>query len=281
VAVGTFDGVHLAHREVIRGSDTVVTFDPHPDSVVHPASAPRLLTSIERKAQIVGALGVSEMVVVTFDAEFAARGPQEFIDDVLVRALGATHVAVGKNFRFGNLATGTTEMLEADGRFTTRVVPLLEEDGQVVSSSHIRGLIGAGQMERAGRLLGEPYVLSGEVVHGEERGRRIGFPTANLEPDPRYVTPPHGVYACIANGTTPAAVNIGVRPTFVTALGELVEAYLIDFDGDLYGTRLDLAFLHRLRGEERFDSVDALVEQMDRDVQRARRIAAARGLATA
>jgi riboflavin kinase/FMN adenylyltransferase len=281
VAVGTFDGVHLAHREVIRGSDTVVTFEPHPDSVVHPATAPRLLTSLQRKAQIVGSLGVSELVVVPFDLEFAARGPQEFIDDILVRRLGATHVSVGQNFRFGNQAAGTTQMLEADPRFTTRVVPMLEADGAVVSSSHIRGLIGAGHMEGAAELLGEPFVLSGEVVHGEERGRTIGYPTANLEPDPRFVTPPHGVYACVANGTTPAAVNIGVRPTFVTALGELVEAFLIDFTGDLYGSTLDLAFLHRLRGEERFDSVDALVEQMERDVTETRRIAAQRGRAAA
>jgi riboflavin kinase/FMN adenylyltransferase len=248
---------------------------------VHPASAPRLLTSLQRKAQIVGGLGVPELIVVPFDAQFAGRGAQEFIDDVLVQRLGATHVAVGQNFRFGSCAAGTTDMLEADDRFTTRVVPMFEEDGQVVSSSHIRGLIGAGHMEGAGRLLGEPFVMAGEVVHGEERGRTIGFPTANLEPDPRYVTPPHGVYACVANASIPAAVNIGVRPTFVTALGELVEAYLIDFAGDLYGSTLELTFLHRLRGEERFDSVEALVEQMDRDVLETRRIVAERGRAAA
>jgi riboflavin kinase/FMN adenylyltransferase len=282
VAVGTFDGVHLGHREVIRGADTVLTFDPHPQSVVAPGSAPRLLTTIERKAELIAGLGVQELVIIPFDGAFAARPAPDFVDHVLVEMLRATHVSVGENFRFGHKAQGDAEMLRADGRFQTRVQPLLEAAGEVVSSSHIRGLVLAGAMAEADRLLGEPFQLRGEVVHGDKRGRTLGFPTANLVPDPRFVTPGHGVYACRATiepggpdaeAWHPAAVNIGVRPQFVTGRGELIEAYLLDFAGEIYGRRLRIEFLDRLRGERRFDSVDALVEQMHRDVDRARELA--------
>ena len=276
VAVGTFDGVHLGHREVIKGADTVLTFEPHPIAVVQPGAAPRLLTDTERKAQLVASLGVQELVVIPFDREFAARTAPQFVDDILVGALGATHVSVGENFRFGHKAQGDADLLRADARFDTRVVQLLEIDGEVVSSSHIRGLVLGGAIEYAGQLLGDPFTLVGEVVHGDERGRELGYPTANLVPDPRFVTPAHGVYAARATTgageTVPAAVSIGVRPTFVTGRGELIEAYLLDFAGDLYETRLKIAFLKRLRGEKRFDSVDALIEQMARDVEDARAI---------
>ena len=282
VAIGTFDGVHLGHREVIRGADTVVTFEPHPAVVLHPESPPRLLTSLQRKAEIIGGLGVPEVVVVPFDAAFAARSAQDFADDVLVGALGATHVSVGENFHFGHRASGKPSTLAADPRFETRVVRLLEADGQIVSSSHIRRLVvHDGDVETAGHLLGEPFVIRGEVVRGEQRGRELGYPTANLVPDERYATPAHGIYACVANGTHAAAVNIGVRPTFDTKLGELIEAFLLDFSGDLYGTQLELTFLRRLRGELRFDGVEPLIEQMGRDVQDTRRIAAERSRAAA
>jgi riboflavin kinase/FMN adenylyltransferase len=252
VAIGTFDGVHLGHREVIRGADTVVTFDPHPQSVVAPGTQPRLLTTLQRKAELVETLGVQELVVIPFDGAFAGRDAQEFIDHVLVDRVQATDVAVGENFRFGHKAGGDVAMLAADGRFTTRVVPLLEVDGEVVSSSHIRG----------------------EVQHGDKRGRTLGFPTANLVPAPGFVTPGHGVYATrvrLPDGTlVVAATNVGVRPQFVTGRGELIEAFLIDWSGDLYGQRIRIEFLGRLRGERRFESVDALVEQMGRDVEAAR-----------
>jgi riboflavin kinase/FMN adenylyltransferase len=278
VAVGTFDGVHLGHREVIAGSDTVLTFEPHPTAVIHPGAAPRLLTDTKRKARLVESLGAQELVVIPFDGDFAARSAQQFVDDVLVGSLGATHVAVGENFRFGHKARGDAELLRADGRFQTRVVQLLEIDGEVVSSSHIRGLVLGGAVDYAGRLLGDSFTLCGEVVHGDRRGRELGYPTANIVPDPAYVTPGHGVYAAratTADGETyAAAVSIGVRPTFVTGRGELVEAYLLDFDGDLYGSGLELAFLKRLRGEKRFESVDALVDQMALDVEAARTICA-------
>lgn len=277
VAVGTFDGVHLGHREVIRGADTVLTFDPHPTAVVKPGAAPRLLTDPARKAQLIASLGVEELVVIPFDAEFAARSAQDFLDDVLVGALCATHVSVGENFRFGHKARGDTELLRADDRFQTRVVELLEIDGEIVSSSHIRGLLLGGAVEYAGRLLGDPFTIAGEVAHGDERGRELGYPTANLVPDALYVTPGHGVYAARATTATgeayAAAVSIGVRPTFVTGRGELIEAYLLDYSGDLYDSRLEIAFLKRLRGEKRFDSVEALIDQMALDVDAARDIA--------
>jgi riboflavin kinase / FMN adenylyltransferase len=274
VAVGTFDGVHLGHREVIRGADTVLTFDPHPSAIVSPDASPPLLTSLDRKAELLEAIGVQELVVIPFDREFAARSAAEFIDEVLVGTLGATHVSVGENFRFGHKAQGDTGMLAVDERFETRVVALLEIDGEVVSSSHIRGLVLGGAVMYADRLLGAPFMVQGEVVHGDKRGRELGFPTANLVPRAGYVTPGHGVYACRTGDGHLAAVNVGVRPMFVTGRGELIEAYLLDFEGDLYGSELRLEFLKRLRGEKRFASVDALVEQMHADVAQARRAAA-------
>ena len=279
VAVGTFDGVHLGHREVIADADSVLTFDPHPVSVVAPQHTPKLLTTLERKAELIAALGVAEMIVIPFDASFAAQSASEFIDRVLVGALGASTVSVGENFRFGARAQGDPALLLADSRFATNVHALLEIDGEIVSSSHIRGLLLAGEVAPANRLLGEPFQLRGAVHHGDARGRELGFPTANLFPDEALVCPGHGVYACAAWGeglsARPAAVSIGVRPTFETGRGELIEAYLLDFDGDLYGGELTLAFLARLRGERRFDDAASLVEQMRRDVEQTRAIAAA------
>lgn len=286
VAVGSFDGVHLGHREVIGGSDSVLTFEPHPTAVVAPGHTPKLLTALAVKAELVEALGVGELIVVPFDAEFAKRSAQEFVDDVLVGKLGATHVSVGENFRFGNRAQGDTRMLESDERFSTRVTPLLEVEGEIVSSSHIRGLVLAGEVSAAARFLGSPFQMRGEVVSGDRRGRELGFPTANLVPDDALVCPGHGVYACLADtltphdggqagaGAMPAAVNVGVRPTFVTGRGELIEAYVLDFDGDLYGKELRLDFIERLRGERRFGSAEELIEQMHRDVELTREIAA-------
>jgi riboflavin kinase / FMN adenylyltransferase len=276
VAVGTFDGVHLGHREVIHGSDSVLTFDPHPVSVVAPQHAPKLLTSLAVKAELIASLGVAELIVIPFDARFAAREASEFIEEVLVGALRATRVSVGENFRFGHRAQGDPELLGADGRFEAVVHPLLEVDGEVVSSSHIRGLVLAGEVDLATHFLGAPFQLRGEVVHGDERGRELGVPTANLVPDEALVCPGHGIYACLASGPSigerPAAVSIGVRPTFETGRGELIEAHLLDFEGDLYGSELRLDFMHRLRGERRFETPAALIEQMQQDMQRTREL---------
>ena len=274
--------MHLGHREVIRGADTVLTFEPHPRQVVAPDAAPKLLTSLEIKTDLIAGLGVRELVVIPFDRSFAAQGPQEFIDDILVAKLGATQVSVGENFRFGHKAKGDADLLRgADRVRAARGRRCVEVDGEIVSSTHIRGLVVAGDLEQANRFLGSPFQLRGLVQHGDERGRELGFPTANLVPENALVYPSNGVYACRAaveeDGEWrwwPAATNVGVRPTFVTGRGVLVEAYLLDYDGDLYGRELRLAFLDRLRGERRFDTVEALVEQMHLDVQEARELAA-------
>jgi riboflavin kinase/FMN adenylyltransferase len=271
LAVGEFDGVHIGHREVIRGSDTVLTFEPHPLRVVRPEAAPKLLTSLEVKAELIADLGVRELVVIPFDDGFAHQSPREFIDHILVERLAATHVSVGENFRFGHRAAGDPELLRADGRFETRIVPMVEVDGEIVSSSHIRGLVLAGEVELAARFLGAPFQLRGEVVTGDGRGREIGFPTANIVPNEALVCPGHGVYVARADGAC-AAVSIGVRPTFGTGRAVLVEAYLLDRSDDLYGQNLRIDFLTRLRGERRFDSVQALVDQMHNDVERTREL---------
>ena len=277
LAVGEFDGVHLGHREVIRGADTVLTFEPHPRTVVAPDSAPKLLTSLEIKADLIASLGVQELVVIPFDGTFAAQSPQEFIDHVLVGQLGSERVSVGENFRFGHRARGDADLLRSQDAFETRVARLVELDGEIISSTHIRGLVAAGDVAAAARFLGAPFHVRGTVAHGDKRGRTLGFPTANLVPDPRLVVPDHGIYACRAEvdgETHVAAVNVGVRPMFKTGRGLLVEAFLLDFERDIYGRELRLDFLERLRGERRFDSVEALIDQMGADVERTRRIVA-------
>jgi riboflavin kinase / FMN adenylyltransferase len=271
VAIGTFDGVHLGHREVIRGSDTVLTFEPHPLAVLHPGATPKLVTPFPVKRDLIAGLGVEELVVIPFDRDFAARSAEEFVSDVLIDRLGAHKVSVGENFRFGHGARGTADLLRSHDAFETRVVPLVEVSGETVSSSHIRGLVAAGDVRHAADFLGGPFLFEGEVVIGDRRGRQLGMPTANIVPDDALLCPGHGVYAAWAHGY-PAAVNVGVRPTFETGRGLLVEAHLIGFDGDLYGETLRIAFVERMRGEKRFESVDALVEQMHRDVARAREI---------
>jgi riboflavin kinase/FMN adenylyltransferase len=277
IAVGEFDGVHLGHREVIRGADTVLTFEPHPRTVVAPDAAPKLLMALETKADLIAGLGVQELVVIPFDGSFAAQSPEEFIERELVERLGAERVSVGENFRFGHRARGDAKLLAAQDGFETRIARLVELDGEIISSTHIRGLVAAGDVAAAARYLGAPFQIRGSVAHGDKRGRTLGYPTANLVPDPRLVVPDHGVYACrafVGGSEHVAAVNVGVRPTFKTGRGLLVEAFLVDFEGDLYGAPLRLDFLERLRGERRFDSIDALVEQMGRDVHATREIAA-------
>ena len=273
IAIGTFDGVHVGHREVIRGNDTVLTFDPHPQAVINPDAAPKLVMPFPIKRDLIAGLGVEELVVIPFDREFASRSAEEFVEDVLIAQLGAVSVSVGENFRFGRRARGTAEFLAAREEFDTRVVPLVEVAGETVSSSQIRGLVAAGEVEKAAQFLGGPFMLEGEVVPGDRRGRELGMPTANIVPDDRLVSPGHGVYAAWAHGH-PAAVNVGVRPMFETGRGLLVEAYLIDFEGDLYGQTLRVAFVERMRGEKRFESVEALKEQMWADVEQAREICA-------
>jgi riboflavin kinase / FMN adenylyltransferase len=198
VAVGEFDGVHLGHREVIRGNDTVLTFEPHPRAVVAPEAAPKLITPLATKVDLIAGLGVSELIVVPFDGVFSSQSAQEFIDHVLVERVGAERVSVGENFRFGHRAKGDAELLEAQAAFETRVVEMVEVEGEIVSSTHIRGLIVAGDVEGASHFLGSPYQFRGIVMHGDKRGRTLGYPTANLVPPNELCYPGHGLYACRA-----------------------------------------------------------------------------------
>jgi riboflavin kinase/FMN adenylyltransferase len=273
VAIGTFDGVHLGHQAVIEGADTVLTFEPHPLAVLHPAALPKLITPFPVKRDMIEGLGVEELVVIPFDEEFACRTAEEFIEGVLIDRLAAVCVSVGENFRFGAKAKGDPAMLAARSEFETRVLPLVEIDGETVSSTRIRAQVAAGDMEGARHCLGAPFMVEGTVVKGDQRGRELGFPTANIVPDDRLVIPGHGVYAAFANGVA-AAVNVGIRPTFESGRGVLIETYLIDRCEDLYGKNLRVAFVERLRGERRYSEVDELVAQMHRDIEDAKRVCA-------
>jgi riboflavin kinase/FMN adenylyltransferase len=273
VAIGSFDGVHVGPRKVIDDADTVLTFEPHPLSVIRPEATPKLIMPFEVKRDVIDGLGVSELVVIPFDKQFSQRSADDFCEHVLVEQLGAREVRVGENFRFGAKAKGTPELLAARAEFETTVVPLVEVGSETVSSTRIRALVAAGDLETARRCLGAPFMLEGEVVSGDRRGRTLGFPTANIVPDERFVHPGYGIYAAFANGL-PAAVNVGVRPTFESGRGVLIETHIIDHDEDLYGRPLRVAFVKRLRGEKRFNDVDELVEQMHRDVEEAREVCA-------
>jgi riboflavin kinase/FMN adenylyltransferase len=268
MAIGVFDGVHVGHRKVIDEADTVLTFEPHPLRVLHPDAAPKLIMPFDIKRDVIEGLAVEELIVIPFDDEFSSIDAEAFCSRILVETLGARSVSVGENFRFGARAKGDPKMLASRAEFETRVVPLVEVDGEIVSSTRVRSLVAAGEVEAATRCLGAPFLLE-----GNERGRKLGFPTANIVPSDDLVCPGHGVYAAFADGR-PAAVNVGVRPTFETGRGLLVEAFLIDFDGDLYGRTLRIAFISRLRGERRFAGVEELIAQMHRDVEAARELCA-------
>ena len=278
VAIGVFDGVHKGHQAVIDGADTVLTFDPHPLSVINPDAAPKLIMPFEVKRDVIDGLGVEELVVIPFDEEFMKIPAEEFISRILVEQLGAKQVSVGENFRFGAKAKGTPEMLAEREEFETRIVPLVEVDGETVSSSRIRALIGAGEVDAAMRCLGAPFMVEGKVAEGDRRGRELGFPTANLAFDYHAQLPKLGIYLGAVSVPErgvgpghPALVSVGVRPTFHDDGRVLVEVYLLDWDGDLYGAKLSVELISRLRDERRFASVTELVEQMRADETEARR----------
>ena len=287
VALGTFDGVHGGHRRVIGSAvdrarerglvATVATFEPHPLRILRPDQPPQLLTTLDRKIELVAELGVDELVAIPFTSELARQSAEDFSAQVLAAALGARSVSVGANFRFGHGAAGDAAVLRSRPEFETDVVELVELGGDSISSSRIRSLLAEGDVAGAAGLLGAPHTIAGPVVEGDRRGRELNMPTANMEPPADVILPAQGVYAALAtaNGERrPAAVNIGVRPTFKTEGDLLVEAHLIGFDGDLYGQTLGLAFLERLRDEVRFESAAELVEQMQKDVQQAGAVAA-------
>jgi riboflavin kinase / FMN adenylyltransferase len=289
LTIGTFDGVHLGHRALIGRAAAhartlgaaagVVTWDRHPSVVLRPERVPPLLTTPERKMELLEQTQVDLVAVLPFTREMSQWPPERFVTDVLVRGLGARHVAVGQRWRFGHKAAGTVELLEELGRthgFEVEEVDLAHVGGGVVSSSRVRRAITDGDVESASNLLGRPFDVDGIVIHGDDRGAGLGFPTANMAVDVSLAHPPRGVYACFAlldGARYQAAVNVGVNPTFggdpaTTPLR--IEAYLMDFDGDLYDRTLRVEFVARLRDEIAFPSADDLVAQMKRDVEDAR-----------
>lgn len=288
VCIGFFDGVHRGHQTIIKRAvrqaeeqglrSAVVTFDRHPMEVVAPGSEPMMLMTRERRAQTLAEQGVDLVVLLPFTDELRHLSAEEFVDHVLAGPLQAHRVVVGANFRFGHKAMGDVAMLTDLGPmrgFTAEGVTLLELDGVVISSTEIRAAVDRGDVELAARMLGRPHVVEGIVVRGDQRGAGMGFPTANLQVDRRIAVPAKGIYAGIATlpdgRQVPHATNVGVNPTFDG--DELrVEAYLLDFDEDLYGCHLAVDFRHRLRDEERFDSVEELIAQISADVALARRL---------
>jgi riboflavin kinase / FMN adenylyltransferase len=290
LVVGNFDGVHLGHQAVLRQavaharssglSASVLTFDPHPAGVVG-VGAPQRLTTLERRMELVSALGIERMYVRRFDAAFAAWQPERFARDLVVGALRARIVFVGENFRFGAKRAGDLTLLRDLGAqlgFGVRVHAVASDDRGRYSSTRAREAVMAGDLEEVRRVLGRPHALTGVVVHGDERGRTIGVPTANLDAIPELL-PPNGVYAVTADRYSASeqaflplargVTNIGVRPT-VGGSRLSIEAYLLDFDGDLYDARVRLHLVARLRDEERFGSLDELKAQIARDVADAR-----------
>ena len=292
VTIGAFDGVHLGHQRVVervaqiareKNLPTVmITFDPHPDEVVRPGSHPPDLTSPRRMAQLLAGLGADALLVLPFTVEFSRLSPDEFVRIVLSERLHAAVVVVGEDFRFGFRAAGDVPLLVQLGEkydFTAEGVPLLVDQGVTISSTYVRERLAAGDVEGAAAALGRPHRVEGVVVRGHLRGRALGFPTANLETPPHTAIPADGIYAgwltsLGVDGTEtsrwPAAISVGTNPTFGD--GErTVEAYALDRDDlDLYGIHAAIDFAARLRDNERFDTVEALVAQMREDVSRAR-----------
>ena len=268
VALGTFDGVHLGHRRVLDAAlaagstPTVVTFDPHPRVAL--GYGVELLVPLERRLELLSEAGIEETLVVDFDLELAQLPPEAFAERVL-RPLGTEVVVAGSNFRFGRGRAGDLALLERLG-FDARPVPLV--DG--VSSTRIRDLLRAGEVDRAAKLLGRPAELAGTVVAGDARGGTLGFPTANLRPEPELLVPGFGIYAGAADGHL-AAISIGTNPHY-GGDERRIEAFLLDFAGDLYGKRLTLELWQRLRDEQAFGSEAELIAQIDRDVEATRRV---------
>ena len=279
VLIGIFDGVHAGHQELVKaakahGKVIALTFYPHPTAIFAPERTPKQLLPLEDRVSQLKAHGADEVVVIDFTKDFAALSPDQFIDEILVKKLSATHVVVGENFTFGHKAEGTAHYLQSvDKGFKTTIVKLSQNRGNPISSSRIRGLIFDGDVERASELLTRNHYLVGPVVHGEKRGREIGYPTANIGLDALACIPADGVYAgwlTVENTKWAAAISIGTNPTFPGVRGRQVEAYAIDQkDLDLYDKVAKLEFTHRLRDTLKFESLDSLLVQMKADCDQA------------
>jgi riboflavin kinase/FMN adenylyltransferase len=286
VTIGVFDGVHKGHQQIIghtvkrageRGVQSVlVTFDPHPSEVVRPGSHPAVLTEPARKAELIEALGVDVLCVIPFSVDFSRLSAEVFVHDVLVEHLHASLVVVGENFRFGHKAAGDVAVLRRLGRtfgFGVEGAPLVADDGTVFSSTYIRACVDAGDVAAAARALGRPHRVEGVVIRGDRRGRELGFPTANLLTTHYAAVPADGIYAgwLVRDRREPkmTAVSIGTNPTF-SGQERRVEAYVLDFDDDLYGERVSIDFVTRLREQRTYTGVQPLIKQIDEDVTEVR-----------
>jgi riboflavin kinase/FMN adenylyltransferase len=284
LAIGIFDGVHLGHQQIIssardHGDVTVITFDPHPVSVLAPERTPTQIISLKDRIELLKSAGAKSVEVINFTKEFSQLSADQFIEDVLVGRFAAEHVVIGQNFNFGHKAQGTPKYLAQVGPkygFDVNIVKLAEDRGSAISSTRIRSLIIDGQIERANELLTRNYYLSGPVVHGEKRGREIGYPTANIGLEKLATIPADGVYAgwlTVENQRWPAAISIGTNPTFAGVRGRQVEAYAIDEVGlDLYDRVAKVEFGFRLRDTLKFDGLAPLLDQMKIDCDQARKL---------
>lgn len=286
LTLGVFDGLHAGHQLIMStvveraraagAVPTVLTFEPHPRAVLHPQSAPPLLQTFDQKIEAFGVMGIKQTIVINFTRQFAEVRAEDFLRDVVCERLQAKEIYLGRGFAFGRNREGDIELLRSASErlgFHADEVPEVRLRGQRISSSRIRELLAAGRVGLARRMLGRPYGVEGRVVRGQERGRVLGFPTANLHPQNRVI-PRNGVYvtATLIEGAWRRSVtNVGVRPTFTDSTEPSVETYVMNWDGDLYGDVVRVRFLHRLRAERKFVSIDELKLQIDADAQRARR----------
>jgi riboflavin kinase/FMN adenylyltransferase len=289
LAIGVFDGVHLGHQAVIstsarhaqgtNGTPVVLTFDPHPEKILRPEKAPHLLTATPHKIALIRALGVRHLLIITFDKQFAATEPEDFVQQLVQHSKPLREICVGHEWAFGKNRRGNLQLLTKLGTefdFNVVGIPPVTVKGEIVSSTTIRRAVESGDLKKAAAMLGREYTILGTVVRGDDLGKKIGFPTANLSAHSEQF-PPNGVYfaeATLDGKTCPGVVNLGYRPTVSSAKSDRVlEVHLLDFDSDIYGKDLEVRFVRYLRPEQKFENVDALVRQIERDVQQARELA--------
>jgi riboflavin kinase / FMN adenylyltransferase len=289
LAIGVFDGVHLGHQAVIstsaeharaaNGTPVVLTFDPHPEKILRPDKAPHLLTATRHKVALIRTLGVQHLLIVSFDKDFAATEPEDFVHELVQHSKPLREICVGHEWSFGRNRRGNLQLLEKLGaqlNFNVVGIPPVTANGEIVSSTTIRRAVESGDLEKAATMLGREYTILGTVVHGDDLGKKIGFPTANLSAHSEQF-PPNGVYfaeAKLDGVVHPGVVNLGYRPTMSSGGSDrTLEVYLLDFDRNIYGKNLELRFVSYLRPEKKFENVDALVRQIEDDVQQARAFA--------
>src|SRR5438132_5567346 len=290
LAIGVFDGVHLGHQAVIstsaehakvaNGTPVVVTFDPHPEKILRPQAAPHLLTATPHKIALIRELGVAHLLIITFDKKFAATEPEDFVQQLVEHSKPLREICVGHQWSFGKNRRGNLELLKKLGApfdFNVIGIPPVTVNGEIVSSTTIRQAVEAGDLRKAAEMLGRAYTILGTVVRGDDLGKKIGFPTANLSAHNEQF-PPNGVYfaeASLDGVIYPGVVNLGYRPTVSSEKDRVLEIHLFDFDRDIYGSDLEVRFVRYLRPEKKLESVEALARHIALDVTQARELAAA------